>query len=195
MGHPLCAHPDPRNPVLEHVASGRQVGRHDRRVAAAQVEDGARRRQVQASWIVDTDRTGGIRLVGPVAVRVEVLHPVQGSTEPLDRPALGSLFVLGQLAVDVELHLGGDDAPVAVEQVAGRVDRFPEATAQVAHATAETRDRLVKGTWIAVDEKIGIIAVCGRVGNLGEIRRSDGAEPSPVAGELVRRSRLEAGAG
>jgi hypothetical protein len=46
--------------------------------------------------------------------------------------------------------------------------------------------------WIAADEKIGVIAVRGRVGYLRAIRGSDSAESLPVARELVHRPRLEA---
>ena len=84
--------PDAGDLVLHHEAAGREVRGHARGRPAAQVEHRARPGQVQTRRVLVPDGTGRVRLVGPVAVRVEVLRPVQYPPESFEGRALGAVL-------------------------------------------------------------------------------------------------------
>src|SRR6185437_12223974 len=176
------------------VEAGGQVGRHGDRAAAGQIQDGAGPGQVQAGRVGDADRLCRVGLVGPVAVRVEVLGAVQGAAEAFDRVALGPAGdAAAEGAVEADVRLAGDQFAGGVEQPGGRADALGEALAQVVHAALELGGGRGAGLRVAGDvQEVGVVAVRVRVAGLVEVGRADRAEGAGVSGELVDGARLKA---
>ena len=89
-----CAHSRDAGSLVAQARSSRSCRseRHPRGRRAAKVEHRARPGQVQTWRVVDSDRTAGVRFICPVAVRVEVLCPVQDSPEPFDGRTFGAVL-------------------------------------------------------------------------------------------------------
>ena len=194
MGDPQRAFAHAGNLVLHHEAAGREIGGHARRRRAAEVEHRTGPGLVQPRRVVVSDRPGRVGLIGPVAVRVEVLGSVQGPPESLHGQALGAVFrVPVGPAGRLQVHRARVHLALVVEQPLGSFHAFCEPRAHVVHAGHQRIGGLVAGTRIPALEEVGVVAMRRRVRQLVTVGRPDGPELTVVSGEIVDGSRREAG--
>ena len=194
MGHPQRTSTDAGNLVLHHEAAGREVRGHSSgRSRLRRSSTGLGPGQVQTRRVLVPDGTGRVGLVGPVAVRVEVLGSVQDPSESFEGRALGAVLrVFSRVALRVEVHLSRDHLALVVEEALGAVHALAEPRAHVVDAVHERGGGLVAGARIPAREEVGVVAVRGRVGQLVVVGRADGPELAVVSREVVDGPRLEA---
>ncbi len=183
----------------EREALRRQVPRHRprlRRPRRGEIQQRRGRGAAQARRIDRADRAGRVAAIRPVAVRVEVLDPVQGAAEPLHGLALGPAAQSEREgAVAPQPRLRGQNAAPGVERAAGRRDPLPEARLQVGDAAAQRLGGLPPAPRIARRVQIvRVVAVRRGVEGLVRVRRADRPERPSVARELIEGARFEAGA-
>ena len=153
MGDSPFACPDTRHAVAEHEASGRQVGADGRRAVPRRSRTGLGAGRFKPGGLSAPIGRARIRLVGPVAVRVEVLRPVQGSTETLQGLALGALFGLASNPQSVSRFTSAPTIwPLVVEQTPARRSPRRSDRADGRH-NREARGGLVARVRIAAVEK------------------------------------------
>ena len=194
MGDSPFAYPDARHAVAEHEASGRQVAkaRLARRCRAGRGPGSAPAGSGPAGCRRRSDGLDPPHRPSCCASRSPAPR-ASARPKPSKDSHLARCSVAASNTQSVSRFTSAPTIwPSSSSRLLGTVDRLAEATAQMVDAVKKARGGLIARARIAAGEKIGVIAVRGRVGHLGEIWSSDSAEPLPVARELVHRPRLEA---
>ena len=175
---------------VEREATGGEVVGNAQGGEMAEVEEGSRARFVESGRVVDPDRFRAVGPVVPVAVRVEVLGPVQRPAELVDHVALADRRGgAGERAAARNVDFRGDDR----RRVAGR-DDFPrldpglrEARLQVGHAAFQSRRRLRAGARVTrFVEVVRIVAVRVGVGDLVAVGSPTPPKVPPVPASWSR---------
>ena len=193
MCHSPLAFTDTRHLVLDDETPGGELGRHDRGRVAAKVEHVSRPGPIQTRRVVGPYRTGRVRLVGPIAVGVEILRSVQNPPERLQGRALGTALPgFEDLALGVEVDLARDGTGVDVEKIPRTFHCFVETDAQMVHAVHKPGGGNVAGERVVRREKVGVVAMGGRIEDLVAVRGADAAEFAVMSREGIHGSRLEA---
>jgi len=147
-------------------APGRQIVGDEGRADESVVEERSQRRVEKAWRIGHRDGFAGVRLVGPVAVRVEVLNPVESAAEAQNSGAFGVAGGDGAgedaAGAKWDLCFVRDDVSVIVQNFGGGIDGLAESAVDVGKALQENTSGDVAALWvIGAVEKISHVAVCG----------------------------------